>query len=171
MAQQSHQFFELLKKDHRRAEELIQQISASSRQQRQMPFTTLQRELQAHFRIEEKFFYPKLLPINDMKALVEDALDEHEEAKDLLSRLERLSFESTDWDETFENLKEGISHHIQDEEQEIFPRCTQFLKDQDLTDMARKSVQEKEQISSRAAAGRTGRAGAAKKTTRKEVHP
>lgn len=171
MAQQSHQFFEMLKKDHRRAEELIQQISASSRQQRRETFTTLQNELQAHFQIEEKFFYPKLLHIQDMKALVEDALDEHQEAKDLLTQLEEIGFESEDWDETFGSLDEGIRHHLQDEEQEIFPRCTQFLKDQDLANMARKSVQEKELIMSRANAGRQGKAGAAKKTIRKEVHP
>ncbi|WP_243374219.1 hemerythrin domain-containing protein [Geotalea sp. SG265] len=169
MAQQAHQFFELLKKDHRRAEQLMQQISAASRDQRQQPFSTLHMELAAHFQIEEKFFYPKLLPIEDMKALVEDALDEHQTAKDLISQLERTGFASEEWLEIFEKLDEGIRHHHEDEEQEIFPRCTQFLKDQDLTDMARKSVQEKEQLLARTA--RTGSAGMAQRKRAREIHP
>ncbi|GAB7025509.1 hemerythrin domain-containing protein [Geotalea toluenoxydans] len=171
MAQQSHQFFELLKNDHRRAEQLMQQVSAASREQRQEPFITLRNELQAHFQIEEKFFYPKLLPIQDMKALVEDALDEHQEAKDLLSQLERIGFAAKDWQETFSELEDGIRHHHEDEEQEIFPKCTQFLKDQELTDMARKSVQEKEHFLTRAAKSSSARPGARRKPTGKEIHP
>lgn len=168
MAQQAHQFFELLKNDHRRAEQLMQQISAASPDQRRQPFATLRDELSAHFRIEEKFFYPKLLPIQDMKALAEDALDEHQTAKDLLSLLEGIDFATAGWLEIFEKLQEGISHHHEDEEQEIFPRCTQFLKDRDLADMARKSVQEKELISARTA--RTGAAGTRRKRPT-EIHP
>jgi hemerythrin superfamily protein len=169
MAQQSHQFFELLKKDHRRAEQLMEQISAASRDQRQQPFITLRNELQAHFQIEEKFFYPRLLPIQDMKALVEDALDEHQTAKDLISQLGSTGFTSAEWQEIFEKFQEGILHHHGDEEQEIFPKCTQFLKDQDLADMARKSMEEKQHILARTA--KTGGAQTARKERSSDIHP
>lgn len=166
MAQQSNKLFELLIKDHRHAEQLMKKISAASPQQRQDPFITLRNELQAHFRIEEKFFYPKLRPITDMKALVEDALDEHEEAKDLLARMDKMGVAAKDWQETFTKLEEGIQHHHEDEEQEIFPKCTQFINSQELNDMAAKCVQEKEHFFSRTAAAR-----GTKKPTGKEARP
>lgn len=164
MAQQSHQLFELFKADHRQVEKLIKQISSQSQHQHQEQFTTLRTLLSAHMQVEEKFFYPKLQPIKDMKALVEDALDEHQEARDYLGQLQKMSMDAEEWQETFAKMHEGLSHHIEDEEQEIFPKCTEFLKDQDLADIARKCVQEKEKILSRPEPAK------AKKSPRKEAH-
>jgi hemerythrin-like domain-containing protein len=162
---QSHQFFELLKTDHRHVERLMEQISAASTQQRQPAFNTLRNELQAHFLIEEKFYYPRLQPVQDMKALVEDALDEHEEAKALLEQLNRRGVETEEWHEIFLKLEEGIRHHHEDEEQEIFPNSTQFLSDNEFNDIAVKCVREKEQFFARKlkeGAGRTARKSAVK---------
>ena len=71
----SQQLFDLLKKDHRQAEKLMQQISSTAHDRREELFFELRRELTEHMQMEEKEFYPKLQKVAEMEDQVEDAMD------------------------------------------------------------------------------------------------
>lgn len=164
MAQQKHQLFELLKQDHRQAEQMMEEIESASEDTRQEVFFNLKAALQEHMQLEEKHFYPPLQKIAEMKEMVQDALDEHQETKDYLSQLEEIDFDSDDWIETFDSMQEGIQHHVQDEEKKIFPKCAQLLNQEQLDKIGEKCAQEKQ----KAQPARKAQGGRGKSPTRKQ---
>jgi iron-sulfur cluster repair protein YtfE (RIC family) len=140
--------FELLKRDHRQVEKWMTQIEDGAESEREELFTTLQDALEKHMQLEEKHFYPQLQKISQLKGLAADAADEHEKAKNFLSQLEDLDVDDDEWISTFSELREGVLHHVQDEEKKIFPACTQYMKAQLLQEIGEKCVEEKERSTS-----------------------
>jgi len=107
-------------------------------------FITLQDALEKHMQMEEKHFYPQLKKIKDMKELVTDALEVHDNTKNFLSQLEELDIDDDEWLSTFQEMREGVQHHVQDEEKKIFPKCTQLMTDQQLQEIGQRCIDEKE---------------------------
>jgi iron-sulfur cluster repair protein YtfE (RIC family) len=148
------QLFELLKRDHRQVEKWMTQIEDGSKSQREEVFTTLQDALEKHMAMEEKHFYPQLKKIHELKDLAADAVEEHEKVKNFLSRLEDLNSKDDNWLSTFLEMRQGILHHVQDEEKKIFPGCTKSMSAQLLSEIGQKCTEEKERTtSSRGSAG------------------
>ena len=54
--------------------------------------------------------------------MVEEAKTEHEGARKVLAEVERLSPNEPGFDGAFEMLEAGISHHVEEEETEVFPK-------------------------------------------------
>jgi len=140
--------FELLKRDHRQVEKWMTQIEDGAASVREEIFTTLQDALEKHMQLEEKHFYPQLKKIQQLKDLAVDAVEEHEKVKNFLSQLEDLDVEDDEWLSTFTEMRQGILHHVQDEEKKIFPGCTQYMNPQLLKDIGEKCVDEKERVTS-----------------------
>ena len=140
--------FELLKRDHRQVEKWMTQIEDGAESVREEIFTTLQDALEKHMQLEEKHFYPQVKKIPQLKDLAVDAVDEHEKVKNFLSQLEDLDVEDDEWLSTFTEMRQGILHHVQDEEKKIFPGCTQYMNPQLLKDIGEKCVDEKERVTS-----------------------
>jgi len=140
----AQQLFELLKRDHRQVEKWLSQIENGPEGEREELFSTVQDALEKHMQMEENHFYPQIKKIKEMKELAADALAEHEQTKNLLSQLEDLDVEDEEWLTTFQEMKEGIQHHVQDEEKKIFPRCTELMPQQQLKEIGQKCVEEKE---------------------------
>ena len=117
---------ELLMSDHRKVEDLFEQFEQekdSDDGTRREIAQQICTELTIHAQVEEELFYPWLrenLEDDDME-MVEEAQVEHNSAKDLIAQIEG----ATDIDEVFNAkvkvLSEYIKHHVQEEENEIFP--------------------------------------------------
>lgn len=163
--QPAQQLFDLLKKDHRLAEKMMKQIESASEEERENVFMSLQEALSEHMLMEEKEFYPKLKKISQMRDAVQDALDEHSETKEYLAELEEMDVDDDDWMTTFQSMREGVEHHVQDEEKEIFPECRKHLDAKAFEEIAHKCMQMKEKSSSRPSASRTAGSGS---STRKQ---
>lgn len=142
------QLFELLKRDHRQAERWISQIEEAPESKRGELFSTLQDALEKHMQMEEKHFYPPLQKIEELKDLVADATEEHEKTKKILVKLADLAVSDTKWIPTFQKLQEGLQHHIQDEEKEIFPKCATLMDKTLLREIGEKCIVEKERAQS-----------------------
>ncbi|MBT1073428.1 hemerythrin domain-containing protein [Pelotalea chapellei] len=164
--QSSKQLFDLLKSDHRQAEKLMKQIESASYEKREALFAILKQELTLHMQMEEKEFYPKLQKIAEMSDQVEDALQEHKEAREYLAELEDLDQDEDEWLSSFQDMQEGIQHHVEDEEQEIFPDCKKFLSEEQLGEIAQKCIQMKEK--SQKPSSRTASKGGLQRQTRKQ---
>ncbi|UFS72117.1 hemerythrin domain-containing protein [Geomonas sp. RF6] len=147
MAQQKQpQLFELLKKDHREVDQLLSQLEGGSEDQREELFSTLQEEFTEHCQLEEKFFYPQMKKINELKDLVQDALEEHSQAKELLVQLEDVIDDDDEFQSALSEFKESVQHHVKEEESKVFKRTSDFISDDQLRDIAMKCMQEKEKL-------------------------
>lgn len=117
----------LLKQDHKKVIAIIEALmetTGRSKVKRSELLQTLKSELQLHERIEEELFYPRLK--RQDKEMILEAYEEHHVVDQILAELENsLS------DETFiaklTVLKENLSHHIKEEETEIFKEAEQKL--------------------------------------------
>jgi hemerythrin superfamily protein len=121
----------MLEQDHRKVESLFSQWQqskdASVAQQICM-------ELTVHATVEEQSIYPVLAQdVPEGEQLEEEAEQEHAEAKQLIATIEQAGFEGPQVDEAMETLISAVTHHVEEEESEIFPKMQRSL-DKDVLD-------------------------------------
>ena len=130
----------LLDTDHNDVMRLFEQYKAAHDANRQQLLASkISQSLMVHMQIEEEIFYPAFQRATGDQELLKDARKEHQEARELLGRIEndrqnaRLMLE----------LEDAILHHVNDEREKMFPkaRSTQGLDLMQLADRleARKS--------------------------------
>lgn len=115
--------------EHRKAEQLIATLERSD------PGTTrasvlaeLSDALDLHMEVEERDVYPIVEEhLGETKA--NEAENEHNEARDLLSRLADGLDDDT-FEAMVESLKSAIQHHVTEEEGEIFPALRERAADE-----------------------------------------
>lgn len=125
---------ELLKQDHQAVKDLFDQIDdAEDSKQRKKLFDQIDTQLNIHAHIEETVFYPEMQKIDELKDMVEEALEEHQEVKTLLEEIEGRDPEGDQFIASLEELMENVEHHVAEEEDEMFPkvreRCEQATLD------------------------------------------
>lgn len=138
----------MLKADHDKVDSLFQQYDELDGQVQQQRAIIEQvcKELEVHAAIEEEIFYPAVRKMGDEgKDLASEALKEHQSIKDSISRLKRARPDDADYDNTVEDLMECVSHHVEEEEEEMFPEAEQQLGDQ-LTRLGEQMQQRKQQL-------------------------
>jgi hemerythrin superfamily protein len=122
--------FDQLIQDHNRARDIIKQLmSTESRHKltRIDLFNELKRELVAHSHAEEKLFYPKLVDQKPTHDLIEEGINDHHTVEKLLDRISSLSVESDDFLNAISDLQKMVEHHVQEEENQVFPKARQLL--------------------------------------------
>src|SRR6185312_11686766 len=112
----------LLKKDHDEVKALFDRFEEAKGGAAK---TRIAREacrlLTVHSRIEDELFYPALrLRLSDGE-LVDEADEEHHEAKILIAELSLMNGGEPNFVAKFLVLSENARHHIAEEEYEIFP--------------------------------------------------
>ena len=78
-------------------------------------------DLKAHTWLEEKFFYPAVRKATGEDELIDHALEEHAEAKKLVSQIESALAADASFDALMVELREAIDAHVSEEEDELFP--------------------------------------------------
>jgi iron-sulfur cluster repair protein YtfE (RIC family) len=113
----------LLKADHRAVEKLFGQFEKASDEDRKAQLArTICMELRVHTQIEEEIFYPTSREFLKDDAIVNEAIVEHQSAKDLIAQIEGMDPSDEMFDAKVDVLKEMIEHHVQEEEKEYFPQ-------------------------------------------------
>ena len=130
----------LLKQDHKTVEGLFKQYEAlgdRAVKQKKKIVEKVIRELSIHSAVEEMFFYPAVRAAaaeNETKAsdaaddLVLESLEEHHIVKWTLSELAKMSPEDERYDAKMQVLMESVKHHVQEEEEDLFPKARRLLK-------------------------------------------
>ncbi len=118
---------ELLLADHRKVEKLFKDYdklveNEGTYNEKEALATTICAELIVHAQIEEEIFYPAARDILDEEDLVDEAVVEHASAKDLIAQLDDMSPDDDLYDAKVKVLGELIEHHVEEEEDEMFPK-------------------------------------------------
>lgn len=141
--------FDLLKADHKKVKAILEQLSETTEvavKTREALFKKLVEALRVHEEFEEAFFYPKVEKETknpDTKDLVEEAYQEHHIVDILLAEMKKLSVQDKVWTAKLTVLKESIAHHVQEEENELFPKAQKTLTAPELDSMATQFIQSK----------------------------
>jgi hemerythrin superfamily protein len=107
----------LFKKYHKLAEA---NAEASDRQAHAEQICTL---LTVHATIEEEIFYPAARAAGVEDALMDEADVEHAAAKDLIAQIRAMAPDADHYDAKVKVLGEQIEHHVEEEQDKMFPKC------------------------------------------------
>ncbi len=72
---------------------------------------------------------------------MDEAEKEHQEAKDVMATLSGLSPDDPAFEDAFRTLREGLEHHVQEEEREVFPKLTQAADESKLVELGQRMAQ------------------------------
>ena len=113
----------LLKADHRKVEALFAQFEKVKEDdlRKLAIFRQIAMELKIHTQIEEEILYPQSREYVSDEDTVNEAIVEHQGAKDLIAELEGMQPSDEMYDATVKVLQEQIAHHVEEEETEYFP--------------------------------------------------
>lgn len=119
-----------LEEEHRKVETMLRELKeVSAGPQRQRLVFELKTALSTHMAVEERFIYPLLADNLDAEQ-ADEAADEHALARDGLAAAEER-VEDGAFVAAIESLEAGIKHHVEEEEQELFPelraKCAEQL--------------------------------------------
>src|SRR5215216_3227581 len=143
--------FNLLKADHRKVEELFSQLESARGQAKLRVFEQIQMELELHAHIEEKIFYPALEEPKQTHELTMEAYQEHDVVKKLLKELSRARTANEEWEAKAKVLQENVEHHVEEEENELFPKAQAALGQEEIEALGEQMETEKERKQSRPA--------------------
>ena len=123
--------FAELKRDHDRQRKLLDRIGETSgdSEERRTLFETLRLELQAHAAAEEESLYATMLANPELRDDARHSVSEHKEVDDMLGELVEMDMGSGGWLTRFKTMRDRYLHHIDEEEQEMFPAASQDLDD------------------------------------------
>ena len=113
---------DLLSQQHREVEQLLEKVKSSDGAEKIAVLGKIAEAITMHARLEEQHFYP-LLQQNGMHEQVEHSLEEHAEARRLVSQILELKRSDPRLDQTIARLESAVLHHVEEEEEQIFPQA------------------------------------------------
>lgn len=119
---------EFLESQHRKVEQLFKRIEGSRGNKEEL-VQELADSLAAHMHIEERLFYPSVKSLD--KALVMEGVEEHAVARYALRNLLGTNQDDEAFEARVTTLKELIEHHVEEEEDELFPQVRKLMTEED----------------------------------------
>ncbi len=129
--------FELIQKDHREVENLFAELEGTRDSKKlQKLFNQLYRELSVHAESEELTFYPAMREYEETEKFLDEAEEEHVDVKVMIEEMKSVSLSSPEFRERLTDLKEAVQHHVEEEENEVFPKVRQCMSAEELDQLA-----------------------------------
>jgi hemerythrin-like domain-containing protein len=117
----------LLVADHREVSDMFKQyeeLGDRAKASKQKLVEKICNALVAHTQIEEEIFYPAVREdVKDSDDMVDEAVVEHQAAKDLIRQLQEMNPDEDLYDAKVKVLSEEIEHHVKEEEEEMFKQA------------------------------------------------
>ena len=123
--------FEELRADHDQQRDLIDRLvaTAGDSDDRAKVFDELSAALDAHAAAEERHFYTALMDDDLTQEKARHSVAEHKELDDLVESLEEYDRTAPAWLETARELQHRLTHHLDEEEHEVFQMAGKALSD------------------------------------------
>lgn len=129
---------DLLLDQHDQIRDLLRRVRQSQGEAKQNAFHELVRLLAVHETAEEEVVHPTARSeIESMEQVIQDLLQEENDAKQVLARLYDMGVDHPDFDVTFASLAEDVAAHAEEEEQREFPPLRQQVSTERLKSLAR----------------------------------
>ena len=119
--------FEDLKADHDRHRTMLAELAGADAGERAGLFEKLRIEISAHAAAEEESLYATMLANPDLRDEARHSVSEHKEIDDFFGELVEIDATSADWTAKFEEMRHRYEHHIDEEEEEMFPAASEKL--------------------------------------------
>ena len=129
----------LLKNDHKTVERLFKQYEKTgdgAKKTKRKLVDQILDELALHATIEEKHFYPEIRrKVEDIDDIVLEGYEEHHVLEMTMAELRVLDVEAENFDAKVTVLIEMVRHHVEEEEQEMFPKVREAMGRTELKDL------------------------------------
>ncbi|HEX8592006.1 MAG TPA: hemerythrin domain-containing protein [Pseudomonas sp.] len=132
---------ELLEQDHVRVKDILTQLSESTERalkKRTDLLSKLEMELTIHTQLEEEILYPAFKEAGgkEQDVMYYEAKEEHRTVDSLvLPDLKATDPGSPEFSGRVKVIKELLEHHIEEEEEEMFPQCKELLGNERLEEI------------------------------------
>lgn len=120
----------LLKTQHRKVISALKKMEKGKKELRLELLEEISNDLAAHMAIEQEIFYPAISEIDE--DLIQEAYEEHSIAELALKRLRATDPDSEAFRPRVVALRELLEHHIEEEEEELFPKVEKQIDDEEL---------------------------------------
>jgi hypothetical protein len=100
--------------------------------------------LEIHAQLEEEIFYPAMRGVGH--TAIDQRIPEHEQMRQLISRLRGMEPTDADYDQSFMELMRNVMHHVAEEETGMLPEAERLLGEQ-LRDLGAQMTRRRLQLS------------------------
>lgn len=130
--------YDILSAEHRQVADLLQQAMRDGSKE---TFFKIKAKTDPHLLGEEKLFYPVLQQKEELRDLVDHAFEEHNQIKSISSELESMDAGSKNWTSKVKELNETVTHHVQEEENKVFPEAQKVLSQDRAQEIAKQYME------------------------------
>lgn len=130
--------YDILIKEHNMVSDLFQQVLRDSSRE---TLLKIKAALDPHMAGEEKLFYSELEKKEELSELVSHAVEEHDEARSIMSELESMKEGDKNWTSKIKELKESIDHHVEEEEGEVFKKAQKVISQKKAEEIAQQYLE------------------------------
>lgn len=143
----------LLREDHKLLRRLSKELSETTEaaiETRKKLLKRLEAELNAHTTIEEELFYPAILDasedVEDAR-MVAEGIEEHRacDAK-VIPDLHKTDPSTIEYSGQLKVLKDYLFHHLEEEEEEMFPKVRELIGRKELQDLGERMAARKKEL-------------------------
>jgi hemerythrin-like domain-containing protein len=138
----------LLKQDHDKVKELLSSMENATGARRAKLLGQIEQELKVHTQIEEEIFYPAYRDAarkKDDQKLYYEAMQEHH-VVDLVLPEAGEGESNEELKAKAKVLKELVEHHIEEEQDEMFPRARKLLDREELRELGAQMQERKSEL-------------------------
>ena len=130
--------FEALRKDHDLQRDLLARLieTHGDSEERDTLYKQVKHELQHHAAAEERTFYIPLMELDLTQDKARHSVAEHHEIDELIEQLDNTEYSASSWLTYAKQLQHLVTHHLDEEEQEVFQLAGRGLKNPQKTSFA-----------------------------------
>ena len=117
--------------DHQKHRALMARIADTegASDDRKAAWDAFYNDIKSHAAAEEETFYSKLMEKTWGQDAARHSVQEHAELDDLLDALNEMDMSSSGWLNKFNKLQHDYTHHMDEEEKDIFARAREVIDD------------------------------------------
>jgi hemerythrin-like domain-containing protein len=113
---------EFLTDEHDEAKAVFKKLEKAEGAEAGKLFNQLKSMLSLHEELEETYFYPQLKQEEAARDMVLEGYQEHHVMDVLIDEISKLKPSAEEWAPKIKVLQENTEHHIEEEEDELFPK-------------------------------------------------
>ena len=144
----------MLTDDHRDVKRLLDELEPTTQRgvkTRHELYGRIKELLAVHETIEEEIFYPALRAHPRTKDMALEGYEEHDVVDTIMGELADLPPDDETWGPKAKVMIENLRHHIEEEEDEMFPAARRVFDDDELRELGERMAARRQTVEREAA--------------------